>query len=85
MKPGGQKTSEKKYLNVYASYRNSAGVDCYLSLEQETIDSELFAEVGQYKAGKDGFRNERKCTMDEFNDAAAEYVRLVKETAAGGP
>ena len=85
VKPGGQKTSEKKYLNVYASYRNSAGVDCYLSLEQETIDSELFAEVGQYKAGKDGFRNERKCTMDEFNDAAAEYVRLVKETTAGGP
>ena len=85
VKPGGQKTSEKKYLNVYASYRNPVGVVVYLSLEQETIDSELFAEVGQYKIGKDPFRNERKYTMDEFDAAAAEYVRLVKEMASGGP
>jgi hypothetical protein len=85
VKPGGQKLSGKKYLNVYAAYRNSAGVGCYLSLEQETIDSELFAVVGQYKIGNDSFRSERKYTMDAFNDAAAEYVRLVKDVASGGP
>jgi hypothetical protein len=82
VKPGGQKSAEKKYLNVYAAYRNSAGVGCYLSLEQETIDSELLAEVGQYKLGKEPFRNERKCAMDAFEDVAAEYIRLVKELAA---
>ena len=84
VKPGGQKVSEKKYLNVYVSHRNSAGISCYLSLEQDTIDSELFAEVGQYKLGAASFRSERKFTMDAFDDAAAEYVRLVNKGAAGG-
>jgi len=83
VKPGGQQLAGEKYLNVYASYKNSAGVGGYLSMEQDTIDAELFAVVGHYKVGKDGFRNERKYTMDAFNEAAAEYVRIVEEVAKG--
>ena len=81
VKPGGEKISGRKYLNVYASYRNSAGIGCFLSLEQETIDSELFVSVGKYKIGRDRFRDERRFTMDAFGEAAVEFARLVRELA----
>ena len=82
VKPGGKKIAGEKYLNVYASYRNAAGIGAYLSIEQDTIDSELYAVVGHYKIGHDSFQNKRRYTMEAFDEAAAEYVRLVREVAS---
>lgn len=77
-KPGGQKLSGEKYLNVYASYRNDFGIGGYLSMEQDTIESELYAIVGHYKIGNNGFRNEQRFTMGEFVEAGNEYIRIVR-------
>lgn len=79
VKPGGKKLAGEKYLNVYASYRNATGVGGYLSMEQDTIDSELYAVVGHYKIGPAGFRHEERFTMDAFDEAASKYVGIVKE------
>ena len=81
VKPGGKMLAGEKYLNVYVSYRNAAGVGASLSMEQDTIDSELYAVVGHYKIGHDSFRNKRKYTMEAFSEATAEYIRLVREVA----
>lgn len=81
VKPGGKKLAGEKYLNVYASYRNAAGVGGYLSMEQDTIDSELYAIVGHYKIGAAGFRHEERFTMEAFDDAAAKYIDIVKGVA----
>jgi hypothetical protein len=83
VKPGAPKAAGKKYLNVYTSYRNAAGVGGYLSMEQDTIESEMVAVVGQYKTGTDAFRSENTYTMDAFPQAAAEYARIVKSLAQG--
>jgi hypothetical protein len=81
IKPGGKKLSGEQYLNVYVSYRNAAGVGAYLSMEQDTIDSELYAVVSHYKIGHDKFQTKRRYTMEAFDEAAAEYVRLVQDVA----
>lgn len=81
VKPGGKKLAGEKYLNVYASYRNAAGVGGYLSMVQDTIDSELYAVVGHYKIGSAGFRQEERFTMEAFDEAASKYIGIVKEVA----
>lgn len=81
VKPGGQKLAGEKYLNVYASYRNATGLGAFLSMEQDTIDSELYAVVGDYQIGSEAFRNERRYTMEAFEEAKGEYVRLARVAA----
>lgn len=45
VKTGGEKISGDKYLNIYASYRNADGFGGYISMEQDSIDSELYVVV----------------------------------------
>lgn len=82
VKPGGDMLGEKKYLNVYASYKNSAGSGALLSLEQDSVDSELMAIVRTYQVGKESSHHDRTYTMDDFELAAHEYIELVKKLTA---
>jgi hypothetical protein len=81
VKPGGDMLAGRKYLQVYASYRNNAGMGALLSLEQDSLDSELMAVVWSYQVGKGSFRHESKYAMGDFELASHEYIELVKKLA----
>jgi hypothetical protein len=81
VKPGGQKIAGKKYLNVYASFRNKSGYGALISMEQETHESELLTEVWSYKIKPNPFKDIKVFTMDQFDEASNEYISLVKKLA----
>src|SRR5450759_1000993 len=84
VKPGGEMISGQKHIDVYISYKNSAGIGAFLFLIQDTPESELIAKVGYYKTGDGSFRDEHIFQMHDFEQAVENYKVQFSKVLSGG-
>jgi hypothetical protein len=83
VRAGSKMTSRKKYIDVYISYQNSAGVGAYLGLVQDNVESELTATVGRYQAGDSNCRDERVFPLQDFAQAVESYKEQLAAALPG--
>ena len=73
IKPGGVMLSGESYICVYLSYKNKGNFGAHLGLLQSAADSELIAEVANYKTGNDSFNEKQSFGVHDFDKAVALY------------
>ncbi|MDD5249913.1 MAG: hypothetical protein PHY45_13075 [Rhodocyclaceae bacterium] len=73
VRAGSKMVSRKKYIDVFIAYKNSAGVGAYLGLAQDSVESELIAVVGSYKAADANCQDERIFALHDIAQAIDSY------------
>lgn len=79
VKTGGFQISGEKHVNVYISYRNSAGRGIALGLFQDSPDTAMKVELVDYKVGRDKHRDELFVPMNEFQNMAQKYQECLQQ------
>ncbi len=81
VKTGGLMMTNKLYIELYMSFKNSENQGAYISLTQKTIDDELIVTVGRYSTHNpdSGVIKEDKSGLDSFDDYAIIYKNYLGE------
>lgn len=79
VKAGGPMKTGERYLCYYISYKNDQGHACALTVNQKTVDSEVYCIVKDYVVGDDTQIVERRFDMGLYNEAVLCYIQLLKE------